>query len=166
MSKNDKLIQSIIDRSSWNSLTHQIYDPKGCIIINKKPKNMPFIIIDLKNVSLKLKTYRIAHPSIYHDGKRESESMPIKWKIEGTNDNDFKENKKCWTLIQKHTRKKNKNGNGNLMDQKMDLLLVLMMMKMKKVLIMDINVIMIHQRLILKLEVTQMMSFTVNLRLH
>lgn len=65
--------------------------------ITNDQENYPWIIIDLKDVSVKLSTYLIGVI------EKKMEIMPIKWKIEGTNDADYK-NTKNWTLIQNETR--------------------------------------------------------------
>ena len=61
---------------------------------DNKRTNWPFIVIDLKNVSVKLEQYEIL---ILNEAL---EFMPIKWKIEGSN------NGRDWILIQNEIRAK------------------------------------------------------------
>ena len=84
------------DNKDIESLTCFKIKPK-----RNKPGSWPYLIIDLKEVSIKLTQYQLLIL------RKTLEYMPIKWKIKGTNDDNYRSTQN-WTLIQNETRPEKK----------------------------------------------------------
>ena len=84
------------DNKDIESLTCFKIKPK-----RNKPGSWPYLIIELKEVSIKLAQYQLLII------RKTLEYMPIKWKIKGTNDDNYFSTQN-WTLIQNETRSERK----------------------------------------------------------